>query len=496
MPSELAYPGVYIEELPSGVRTITGVATSIAGFVGWAGQGPTDEARRLTTWEDFVRTYGGLDSRSHLSYAVRQYFDNGGRQAYVVRLAADGAAVAKVTIGGLELTASGPGTWAESYGVLATPRGDAGGHFSLTFFRNAAPAGREVVEVFQNLSLDPADPRFVEFVVNEESRIVNADVGQAGTVPDTGGGVTMLDDGEDGDPLDPVGATQAFWAKAYPDTKDGGVFLLDRIDLFNLLCVPGLSDPDALQKLAAHCKARRAFLIADAPESSDPKSVAPVGGLEGTNAALYFPWLRMSDPLQEGRIRAFPPSGAVAGIYARTDATRGVWKAPAGTEATITGARALTRTLTDAESGVVNKKGVNALRTFDVYGQVVWGARTCQGNDEIGSEWKYVPVRRTALFLEETLYRSLKWVVFEPNDEPLWSQIRLNVGAFMHDQFRKGAFQGSTPRDAYFVKCDRDTTTQNDVNLGIVNIVVGYAPLKPAEFVVIRLQQLAGQLQA
>ena len=185
----------------------------------------------------------------------------------------------------------------------------------------------------------------------------------------------------------------------------------------------------------------------------------------------------------------------MAGIYSRMDGTRGVWKAPAGLEGTITGARALTVKLTDKESGVLNKKGVNALRTFEVYGSVAWGARTCQGNDEIGSEWKYVPVRRTALFLEETLYRSLKWVVFEPNDEPLWSQIRLNVGAFLNDQFRKGAFQGRSPRDAYFVKCDSDTTTQNDINLGIVNIVVGFAPLKPAEFVVIRLQQLAGQLQ-
>ena len=151
--------------------------------------------------------------------------------------------------------------------------------------------------------------------------------------------------------------------------------------------------------------------------------------------------------------------------------------------------------LTDAESGTLNQRGVDALRTFPVYGPVIWGARTCRGDDQLGSEWKYVPVRRTALFIEETLFRSLKWVVFEPNDEPLWAQIRLNVGAFMHDQFRKGAFQGSTPRDAYFVKCDKETTTQSDINLGIVNVVVGFAPLKPAEFVIVKLQQMAGQIQ-
>ena len=146
-----------------------------------------------------------------------------------------------------------------------------------------------------------------------------------------------------------------------------------------------------------------------------------------------------------------------------------------------------------SKNGQVQGKGHDVV---PVYGTVIWGARTLHGNNERGSEWKYVPVRRTALFIEESLFRALKWVVFEPNDEPLWAQIRLNVGAFMHDLFRKGAFQGSTPRDAYFVKCDSETTTQTDVNLGIVNIVVGFAPLKPAEFVILKIQQMAGQIQA
>lgn len=150
--------------------------------------------------------------------------------------------------------------------------------------------------------------------------------------------------------------------------------------------------------------------------------------------------------------------------------------------------------LNNVENGFLNPLAVNCIRSFPVYGTVVWGARTLQGNDEIGSEWKYIPVRRTALYIEESLYRGTKWAVFEPNDEPLWSQLRLNVGAFMHDLFRKGAFQGQTPKDAYFVQCDNTTTTQSDINLGIVNIVVGFAPLKPAEFVVIQIQQMAGQI--
>jgi phage tail sheath protein FI len=185
----------------------------------------------------------------------------------------------------------------------------------------------------------------------------------------------------------------------------------------------------------------------------------------------------------------------VAGICARTDTARGVWKAPAGLDATLTGVPKLSVALTDSENGRLNPLGINCLRAFPVGGRVVWGARTLRGADQLADQYKYIPVRRTALYIEESLFRGLKWVVFEPNDEPLWAQIRLNVGAFMHDLFRQGAFQGSSPADAYFVKCDKETTTQNDINLGIVNVVVGFAPLKPAEFVIIKLQQIAGQIE-
>lgn len=501
MPVQLSYPGVYIEELSSGVRTITGVATSITAFVGWAPQGPTDEAGRILSWTDYERAYGGLHRDSAMSYAVSHFFANGGQHAYIVRLVPEAADCASVELGSLTLTATGEGTWAEYYGVVATPQTQDASRFGLRIYRVRdkadPPEEGQTVEVFENLSLAEDDPRFVGSVVNEESRIVNAEVAQDGQqVPQTDG--ELLSGGVDGEPLLP--RTAEFWAAAEPDAPDegprGGYFLLERVDLFNLLCAPGLTDPDRLGALAGFCREHRAFLIADtAEEQSDRTAEPPVKGVASAYAAVYHPWLRMPDPEQEGRLRSFPPSGAVAGVYARTDTTRGVWKAPAGTEASISRASGVTKNLTDKESGELNRKAVNALRTFPVYGPVVWGARTCQGNDELGSEWKYVPVRRTALFLEETLFRSLKWVVFEPNDEPLWAQIRLNVGAFLHDQFRKGAFQGATPRDAYFVKCDKETTTQSDINLGVVNILVGFAPLKPAEFVVVKLQQMAGQIQ-
>lgn len=210
------------------------------------------------------------------------------------------------------------------------------------------------------------------------------------------------------------------------------------------------------------------------------------------NAALYFPRLRMTNPLRENRVEPFAPCGAVAGAIARTDASRGVWKSAAGSQATLRGALGLEVKLTDRENGAINRLGVNCLRQFPTTGLVVWGARTLQGADALASEWKYLAVRRTALFIEESLYRGTQWVVFEPNDEPLWAKIRFNIGAFMQNLLRQGAFQGTSPREAYFVRCDSETTTQADITNGVVNIVVGFAPLKPAEFVVIRLRQSAG----
>jgi phage tail sheath protein FI len=220
------------------------------------------------------------------------------------------------------------------------------------------------------------------------------------------------------------------------------------------------------------------------------------GLARNANTAVYFPRVLQPNPLQEGRLGDFAPCGVIAGIIARTDANRGVWKAPAGLDATLRGVSALAVKLTDGDSGQLNPIGANCLRSFPVNGRVVWGSRTLVGADQLASEWKYLPVRRTALFIEESLFRGTQWVVFEPNDEPLWSQIRMNVGAFMQNLFRQGAFQGSSPREAYFVKCDSETTTQTDIDNGIVNILVGFAPLKPAEFVVIKLQQIAGQAEA
>jgi phage tail sheath protein FI len=278
-----------------------------------------------------------------------------------------------------------------------------------------------------------------------------------------------------------------------------GIYALEDADLFNILMIPNQFDASLQAEAVAYAKSRRAFALLDLPPTTDTLSeaktwIAAAGTPHDANAAAYFPRILMADPLRDNRIYSFANCGAVAGLYARTDSERGVWKAPAGTAATLTGVQGLDYNLTDAENGVLNPLGLNAIRTFPVYGNIVWGARTLLGADAQASEWKYVPVRRLTLFLEESLCRGTQWVVFEPNDEPLWAQIRLNIGAFLNGLFRQGAFQGKTPKEAYFVKCDRETTTQADINNGIVNIMVGFAPLKPAEFVVIKIQQMAGDI--
>jgi phage tail sheath protein FI len=279
------------------------------------------------------------------------------------------------------------------------------------------------------------------------------------------------------------------------------------VDLFNILMLPrnvGQTDNDRATywgAASAFAKERRAVLLMDPRSDWQDVTQARAGltalrnGVVKDYTAIYWPRIVINDPVT-GAERRIDPAGTVAGICARIDASRGVWKAPAGLEAALIGARALDRRMSDQENGVINPEALNALRGFPS-GIVVWGARTMDGFDNSGNtDYRYLPVRRTALMIEESLYRGLKFAVFEPNDAPLWGQIRLAAGAFMNGLFRQGAFQGQKASDAYFVKCDAETTTQTDINLGIVNVLVGFAPLKPAEFIVLTVQQKAGQVQA
>jgi len=281
---------------------------------------------------------------------------------------------------------------------------------------------------------------------------------------------------------------------------------LDQLDLFNIMVLAPDSDSNTpiesvYASASVFCQQKRCFLVMDPPTSTasnwkDAQTAANLVpalriGLVKDYSAVFFPRVTIND---NGLNTYIGAAGAIAGLFARIDGTRGVWKAPAGTEADIRGIVGVEKAFSNSENGILNPRAINTIRVFSS-GIVCWGSRTNYGDDDTPNDYKYVPVRRLAMFMEESLYRGLQWVVFEPNDEPLWAQIRLNVGSFMHDLFRQGAFQGTVPSDAYFVKCDSETTTQSDQNLGIVNIWVGFAPLKPAEFVVLYLQQIAGQIQ-
>jgi uncharacterized protein len=398
------FPGVYVEDVPRGARTISGVATSNTAFIGRALMGPVNQPTPISSYNDFERIFGGLWRESTMGYAVRDFYLNGGRDAIIVRLFH---------------------------------------HAPDTFTGVAADA---VASDGESLSLDDFIGRH-----NEEAGL--------------------------------------------------GLYALDKADLFNLLCIPpyldnGNVDASLLTAAADYCQKRRAMLIMDPPSdwSDATRAIAGIAtdiGINSRNAALYFPRLRQPNPLSDNQLEDFAPCGAVAGVIARLDESRGVWKAPAGQEARLAGEPSASISVTDQENDKLNRLAVNCLRQFPTKGLLVWGARTREGEDRLASEWKYVPVRRTALFLAESLSRGLEWVVFEPNDEPLWAQIRLSVDAFMQDLFRRGAFQGATQREAYFVKCDQETTTQDDVDNGFINILVGFAPMKPAEFLIIKLQQMA-----
>lgn len=520
MPVSPTYPGVYIEEIPSGVRTITGVATSITAFVGRAARGPVSEPAPIFNFGDFERQFGGLGVDYPLSYAVRDFFLNGGGEALIVRLfkAGNGSGVATATQDSLNLQAASPGAWGNQLKMTITYEGitdEVATRYNLVaadlFNLILVDEGTGTTERINNVTFRDSARR-VDRMLTQLSALARqqgvppaANTARPGEVADK-----PFAGGNSGVGLD---------SNAYLGDEDEktGIFALEKADLFNILCIP----PDVREeneasdniRIAAYeaalpyCVKRRALLIVDSPitwenkketAAADAKTnfskLGSLAGLQARNAAVYFPRVIEADPQRAGQLDTFAPCGIVAGIMARTDVTRGVWKAPAGLDAALSGVRGLSVNLTDNENGLLNPLGINCLRSFPVTGRVVWGARTLRGADLLADEYKYIPVRRLALFIEESLYRGTQWVVFEPNDEPLWAQIRLNVGAFMHNLFRQGAFQGRSPREAYLVKVDRETTTQTDINLGIVNIVVGFAPLKPAEFVIIKIQQLTGQI--
>lgn len=277
-----------------------------------------------------------------------------------------------------------------------------------------------------------------------------------------------------------------------PQTLAAAAAALGEVPILNLLAIPGVTDPQTLAAAAIYCESRRGFLIID----SDPTANTPallVSSMRNharlANAAVYGPWLKIPDPLTAGATRIVAPSGSMAGLYARNDSSKGVWNAPAGPGAQIDSVQAPAFSISDAQDDALSALGFNAIRQFPSLGIVVWGARTLASD----SDWTYVPIRRFAIYLEQSIAAGLQWAVFEPNAEPLWAQVLEIVNAFLLHLFQQGALAGSTADEAFFVKCDATTMTHAEIAGGVLNIVVGFAPLWPAEFVDIKIQQWAGK---
>jgi Bacteriophage tail sheath protein len=650
--ANVTYPGVYMEEVSSGVRPITAAGTSTTAFVGVAEMGPDDKPIRVTSWTEFQKYYGSFIPGSYLAESVFQFFNNGGSQAYIVRVTRSDSVAADVSVNNraatvvesaVSFTAKSKGAWG-NYLYLqiedgtADPRNTCKISIRKQDLVEVVPedfADITPLEIHDNLSMDPELPSFIETVINMNSNLIDASVlsandsTQAGfhqggfnppglidamTAPkfqinlnddgyqvvtltdiaadttietvagdietkvkgltekksstddnaflgftcsvetdatygkyllltsgtpstylemssvkvldnnldniaallkigDANGGqsegalavrrpanadaIQLGDSAEDSPPVKTVTLGEDGVADLSILNYSGQFTLLDNVTDFSLLAVPGIGTSVMIDEGMNYCRNRPlqdVFYIGEMTQDDDEASEAETFRKQLTSpnsyGAVYFPWIKALDPSgQSQEPILLPPSGYVAGLYSRIDSTRGVWKAPAGTEATISGAVGLVTNLTDVQQGSLNLVNINCLRRFASAGIVSWGARTITSDPE----WTYVPVRRMAIMLRVSIYNGLQWAVFEPNDEELWGHIRLNLNSFMRTLFRKGAFQGSSASDAFFVKCDSETTTQDDIDLGIVNVQVGFAPLKPAEFVVVQISQKAGQ---
>ena len=672
---QFKHPGIYTQELESGVRSIAGAATSVACFVGPTATGIDARRTRVLNFGDFQRSFGGLSQKSSLSYSVLHFFANGGGEAYIVRVPADGALKARIrlkrddqanTDQALELEALSSGAGGDNIFVETDPfeigaNPYLGNHDKTLFSVSLLDSSTGRIESFRNISMSADSARFAGTVLNDEatgSKLIKLTIPAAslgkegpqatgsvyefGAVP-TGG--TFSDDvnvkltvtapDDTGTATDVVknlvvtifpkdsakpntaqevvaklaasindairsnaatkdamagfaieaqlfergrlfrlrtsapgaqetpsrlpeatvtlaapgtglsflaagqykvgtkveqpsryrlgyknGAGQLFDAPVagadgtgfgQPKTQDlkDAVSALEQPDpFFNLLCLPDLvrpspGDPQALfhtsaaaiyDEAARICQLKHAFLLIDPPpnavdvNSAEAWMTLSVG--PSSHAAAYFPNIRVDDPLAAGTIRSHPPSGALAGVYARTDGNVGVWQAPAGTDAVLASVYGPSVLLSDEEHGILNPVGLNVIRKFPIYQTVSFGSRTVDGANAKASQWKYIPVRRTANHILRSLSEGLRWAVHKPNGEQLWADLRMNVTAFMHGLFRQGAFKGVSAREAYFVQCDASTTTSDDIEQGVVNIIVGFAPLRPAEFVVITLKQI------
>jgi phage tail sheath protein FI len=544
------YPGIYIQELPSLVHAITPAPTSIAVFIGYtnpfANPPPGDysdpnaqregysEPIQLFSFADYQANFGGFFSSpwqpDYMGQAVFQFFENGGQTCYVVSLQAESYWDFSTTPPTMESLVSAAS--ADAQGIIFTARQPVGDRpdgvpmsVKISNVQNSSPSTSDdmadivitygtTVETYRKVPITdvatlPPDatlaPGQQPPPLQASSLVAVALSSPAPAAYPAGGGTYSLSYDTQPQPgwtvINPVAFAPVFAADA----------ALDKVPVFNLLVTPGITDDAVTSEAVAFCERKRAFYIMDTPSpETNPdwtiNSMVQGGALSlssefpvSPNAALYYPWLKTTDPVT-GVNSTAPPSGFVAGMYGQEDTARGVWKSPAGIETALLGTTGVVPhgVMSNNQQGVLNQEALNCLRQFPGIGTVIFGARTTAGAtaNTAQQQWRYVAVRRMALFIEQTLYANLTWAVFEGNSTPLWHALTQEVTAFMLSLFREGAFAGDTPSTAFLVQCDNTTTTADDIANGIVNIVVGFAPLVPAEFVIVKIAQLAGQAQS
>lgn len=503
MPEYLA-PGVFIEEIERGPKPIEGVATSTAAFLGEAERGPL-QPRLVTSVNDYARLYGEtFGPAKYLPYAVKGFFDNGGRRAYIARIVGAGAVAAEAAMGDYTVTAVGPGTAGNRIWVRLGPgttedlNGPVGFRLEIYFWdrlppnaqifdpadpTNAAQLPRPSrSEFFDDLSLAPEHPNYWDKRVNHgNSSFVELAVADGATVP-TGFDSQAMTDGDNGGL-----PTTADYEGDDPDPnlrRGLAALLLDEFREVAIVHAPNAPAPDVVNAVITHCERQKyRFAVIDAPAGvANITNLNPRNANDSKYAAFYYPWIEISDPVTGARIEV-PPGGHVCGIYALTDTTRGVFKSPANE--TVAGALDLEFDVNERAQETLNPRGVNVIRRFPGRGIRVWGARTLS-SDPL---WKYVSVRRLFIFIEASIYQSTQWVVFEPNDLRLWARVKQTVTLFLRTQWREGALMGAKEEEAFLVAVGRETMTEDDILNGRLIIEVGIAPVRPAEFVIFRFYQ-------
>lgn len=505
-------PGVYVEEVSSGVKPIEGVGTSTAAFVGIAEKGPIGEAISIANWTQFVNTFGDTTDNAYLAYAVYQFFSEGGTRCYVVRtchygnimdpstktasgptgMMNDGNSNDKSTpTASLKVTGKKEGTWWD--GKISIEAQDATDSNLKDGFKLVIKSEDEQ-ESFDNLTMANVLDK-----VKSSAYVKVEKIESNPNVPKKGISVTLYGGSNGGASL----TVSDFEGDA---SARNGLHAFDVVDDINIVAMPDSANititsddkfghRNAIISGYNYCQNRGdCFFIADSPKERSPTQVKDFkeanGDYSGQNAfnssfgALYYPWVYMS--VLPGGTKLVPPSGAVAGTYAHTDSVRGVHKAPAGTsEGYLDSVSGIERTVTKSEQDMLNPKGINVIRSFPTGGICVWGARTLSDDPE----WRYVNIRRLFLFLEESLDKATQWVVFEPNSPALWGSVIRNITAFLLRVWRDGALYGATPEEAFFVKVDEENNPEDVRNAGQLIIDVGVAPVRPAEFVIIRIKQ-------